>query len=103
MISTSSQVGILIVGSLLWDTKEHRQRWRSARLDVAAGARVRAPIRYGRRSSSRGNTFTMVFSNELDAATEKLGFGIAVPCKARVCSAQDLIEEAEAAVAGGTY
>ena len=96
MISTSSQVGILIVGSLLWDTKEHRQRWRSARLDVAAGARVRAPIRYGRRSSSRENTFTMVFSNELDAATEKLGFGIAVPCKARVCSAQDLIEEAEA-------
>ena len=38
----------------------------------------------------------MVFSNELDGAVEKLGFGIAVPCKAKVCSAQDLIEEAEA-------
>lgn len=90
------QIGVLIVGSLLWDSQEHRQKWRSARLDVASGARVRAPIRYGRRSRTRGNSYTMVFSNELDAATEKLGFGIAVPCKAKVCSAQDLIDEAEA-------
>ena len=95
-VSAPAQIGILIVGSLLWDPQEHRQRWRSARLDVASGERVCAPIRYGRKSRNRGNSYTMVFSNELDATTKKLGFGIAVPCKAKVGSAQDLIEEAEA-------
>ncbi len=96
MVSAPVQIGVLIVGSLLWDLHEQRQQWRSARLDVASGKRVRAPIRYGRRSRNRGNTYTMVFSNELDGAVEKLGFAIAVPCKAKVCSAQELIEEAEA-------
>lgn len=50
-------VGILIIGSLLWD--ERRQAWRNARLDMASIEIVTAPIRYVRRSESRGNIPTL--------------------------------------------
>ena len=56
--------GILIVGSLLWD--ERREGWRRSRLDMESAELVTAPIRYGRQSETRGNTYTMVFSRGCD-------------------------------------
>jgi hypothetical protein len=81
-------VGVLIIGSLLWDEK--RQPWRNTRLDMTAVQTVTAPIRYGRLSSSRGKTYTMVFSRLC-----ALGQAIVVNCSHRVSSFEDLNTEAE--------
>ncbi|MBZ5506057.1 MAG: hypothetical protein LAO78_11270 [Acidobacteriia bacterium] len=81
-------VGILIIGSLLWD--ERRQSWRKARLNMGAMDTVTAPIRYGRLSSSRGDTYTMVFSRLCKTGQAKL-----VHCSHSVSTAENLIAEAE--------
>jgi hypothetical protein len=36
--------GVLIIGSLLWDSEEERPTWRNARLDIASAQAVTAPI-----------------------------------------------------------
>jgi hypothetical protein len=51
---------------------------------------VRAPIRYGRRSESRSNTFTMAFSRECEAGQAKV-----VRCRNDVSTENDLFAEAE--------
>lgn len=81
---------VLIVGSLLWDN-EKRDEWRRSRLCISQKVSVRVPIRYGRRSSSRGNIFTMTFSS--DGPT---GRAVLVPCKAAIVDVTVLISEAEA-------
>lgn len=53
-----------MIGSLLWDQAEHRTDWRKS-LRLEDKIPVAAPIRYGRVSTTRSNTFTMVFSNDL--------------------------------------
>ena len=83
-----SGIGVLMIGSLYWDCRSHRREWRDKRLEMCRSQPVRVPIRYGRRSRSRGCTYTMVFSAGL--TDPKYGHGIVVPCKS-----QDLIEEAE--------
>jgi hypothetical protein len=83
-------VGILIIGSLLWDLKNGRLAWRGARLNTAGAQTVSAPIRYGRLSESWGKSYTMVFSRLCPAGQAKL-----VPCSHSISSPQDLIEEAE--------
>jgi hypothetical protein len=80
--------GILIVGSLLWD--ERRERWRRSRLDMHSAELVTAPIRYGRRSETRGNTYTMVFSRGCDT-----GQAMVITCTHPAFSADDVISEAE--------
>jgi hypothetical protein len=80
--------GILIVGSLLWD--ERRERWRRSRLDMHSAELVTAPIRYGRRSETRGNTYTMVFSRGCDT-----GQAMVIACTHPAFSADDVISEAE--------
>ena len=82
------KLGVLIVGSLRWDPKPPRPRWRAERLDCAHQQHVRVPIRYGRRSTTRGDSYTMVFSPAL--AVDELGTAIAVPYRS-----SDLVEEAE--------
>ena len=82
------RIGILIIGSLYWEQTEHRRNWRDNRLDVAAECHVRVPIRYGRRSRTRGCSFTMVFSPGL--SEETYGHAIVAPCKS-----EDLVGEAE--------
>jgi hypothetical protein len=76
-------IGVIVVGSLDWESKdygpsfrwklkpgdaeriERRTKWRNDRLASNADEyRLRVPIRYGRKSSNRGNTFTIVFSPE---------------------------------------
>ncbi len=88
-------LGVLIVGSLYWDDQPHRSQWRHERLDLEAPRGVLAPIRYGRRSQTRGNSYTMVFSETLAREEVKLGRAIFVPCKRLVRTVEDLVEEAE--------
>lgn len=87
-------VGILIIGSLIWDRRNHRESWRRNRLKTGAGISVETPIRYGRVSEGRKNTYTMVFSNELLPA--RTGWALAVPCRCPVSSADHLVQEAQA-------
>ena len=81
----SLSIGILIIGSLYWDSG--RQTWRNSRLLMDQALTVRAPIRYGRRSERRGDTYTMVFSRQC-----KLGQAKVVPCRS---TAGDIVDEAE--------
>jgi hypothetical protein len=84
--------GVLIIGSLFWhaDKDGRRENWRASRLDLPAKQVVSAPIRYGRRSGTWGNAFTMI----LDSNTAD-GQGLLVPCKAQICSFDQLVEEVE--------
>lgn len=82
--------GVLIIGSLLWDSEKGRPAWRKARLDTDSAQAVTAPIRYGRLSESRGNSYTMIFSRMCQAGQAQL-----VPCSRRISSLQELIEESE--------
>ena len=52
---------------------------------------VKVSIRYGRRSTSRGNTFTMTLGRD-----DPLGQGILVPCAANIEDVAGLVAEAEA-------
>ena len=84
--------GVLIIGSLFWhaDNDGRRKNWRASRLDLPAKQVASAPIRYGRRSQTWGNAFTMILdSNAAD------GQGLLVPCKAQICSFDQLVEEVE--------
>ena len=82
------KIGVLIIGSLYWDELQHRTDWRRKRLDCDCRQRVRVPIRYGRRSSGRGDSYTMVFSPGL--REEQFGTAITIPFKS-----DNLLEEAE--------
>ena len=92
MSESAGRVGVLIVGSLYWDPACHRKTWRRDRLDQYRGRYVRAPIRYGRQSGTRGNSYTMVFSRRLSA--DDYGRAIVVPYRQRVRSAADVVDEA---------
>jgi hypothetical protein len=85
------RAGVLIVGSLLWDTKNGRQEWREKRLAMHRQMRVKVPISYGRRSSTRGNTFTMTLVGD----GGPLGEAILVPCAVDPIDFLDLVTEAE--------
>ena len=87
-------VAILIIGSLIWDKREHRESWRRDRLQVGPGIPVSAPIRYGRISQERNKTYTMVFSNEL--LPSRLGWALVLPCRCTVSTVHQLASEAEA-------
>lgn len=87
------RAAILIIGSLLWDSRAHRAAWRKDKLSDEAVV-VHVPIRYGRSSRDRQNTYTMVFSNEL--YPDRLGRAVAILSRRRVANARDLVDEAEA-------
>jgi hypothetical protein len=84
------KAGVLIIGSLLWDDDPVRKAWRNTRLVMNSAESVTAPIRYGRLSSSRGNSYTMVFSRLCPAGQAKL-----VSCSHTISSAKDLIAETQ--------
>ncbi|TPW26561.1 hypothetical protein FJU08_22060 [Martelella alba] len=83
--------GILIIGSLYWDEENGRTDWRKRRLDMSASIPVRAPIYYGRKSTSRGNTYTMTFRRN-----DPSGMAILVPCQREIETIDDLKDEVEA-------
>ena len=78
-------IGILIIGSLLWDNINDRDSWRKRRL-INEPISVHAPIRYGRKSIKRGS-YTMVFSSAAPLGQAKI-----LPCKNN--DSDLLIEEA---------
>jgi len=84
------RAGILVIGSLFWETDDVREAWRRDRLRLQQTVEVRAPIRYGRISAGRKNTYTMVFSRACAPGQAKV-----VPCQDEVCTAEDLVLEAE--------
>lgn len=85
--------GILIIGSLLWDTESARPTWRNRRLEtsIASMQTVTAPVRYGRKSELRGKTYTMVFSRKAGTGQAK-----ALRCVRPISTPADLNVEAEA-------
>jgi hypothetical protein len=82
-------IGILIIGSLYWEQDDVRLAWRE-RLRMEDAVDVDAPIRYGRISENRGNTYTMVFARGCPPGRAK-----AVPCLNAASTAEELITEAE--------
>jgi hypothetical protein len=82
--------GVLIIGSLLWDPDPVREAWRNGRLLMCSAQNATSPIRYGRLSGSRGNSYTMVFSRLCAAGQAKL-----IRCSHSISTLQDLIAEAE--------
>lgn len=84
------RAGILVIGSLYWETDAIRQAWRRDRLRMHEAVDARAPIRYGRISEGRRNTYTMVFSRGCAPGQAKV-----VPCQNEVRTAEDLVLEAE--------
>jgi hypothetical protein len=87
--------GVIIIGSLLWEEGEKNKRkdWRDSRLTMEDKERVRLPIRYGRISRTRANTYTMVYSKSVK---HELGYGWIIPLKNKINSFEDLKKEAEA-------
>lgn len=71
-------LGVLIIGSLLWEVHRQRDGWREGRLDMGRRHRVRVPIRYGR-FSERRHAYTMVFWPDL--AEDRFGHAIAIQCR----------------------
>jgi len=84
------QGAILTIGSLLWDDGT-RAEWRREHLHIDRKICVKVPIGYGRRSQTRGNTFTMTFT--LDGPA---GQGVLVPCTEPIVNVGSLVAEAEA-------
>lgn len=70
--------GVLIIGSLLWDSGHQRTNWRNNFLQVNKQIPIPAPIRYGRVSKTRNYTFTMVYSNDCNQNSQQ-GKGIFIP------------------------
>lgn len=91
----SLTIGILMIGSLYWGNETTRDQWRRERLNLNALRPVFAPIRYGRRSQKRGNSYTMVLSTALGEDEPYVGGAFAVPCNRTVKSTEDLVNEAE--------
>ncbi len=81
--------GVLIVGSLLWEESEIRDKWRLQCLDLKQRQFVSLPIRYGRISTTRNCTYTMVFSSECKTE-ENLGTGLFIPFVANPISFEQL-------------
>lgn len=70
--------GVIIVGSLLWEDTPERIKWRDVCLQVEQKISVSVPIRYGRKSSTRKNTYTMIFFNH---PSTQLGQTFIMPLK----------------------
>ena len=81
--------GVIVIGSLIWDNDD-RKEWRDSRLLIDESFMVNLPIRYGRCSSSRDNTYTMVFSKICYSKKYGLGTGTVVPCKSKIKNFSDL-------------
>ena len=91
---TEYRGAVLIIGSLWWDESPVRVTWCNTRLDVGNRRTVYAPIRYGRKSTSRGNTYTMVFSQLCYRSAYGLGTALLVPFQKVIGTANELIQEA---------
>ena len=88
------KAGVLIAGSLAWETTGRREEWRRKRLSMKNRRLATAPLRYGRRSKGRDCTFTMVFSFSCVKDGRATGIGLAVPFIRELKHVDDLLDEA---------
>lgn len=88
--------GILIIGSLIWDDSTIRKSWRNGSLNTKDRIKIKVPIRYGRISRSRMNTYTMVFSSSIQP--DEYGGGILLKFLNPVTSIDSLKTEAESII-----
>ncbi|MHC4669893.1 MAG: hypothetical protein ACYTFD_16000 [Planctomycetota bacterium] len=86
------RIGVLVLGSLYWEDTSNRRGWRAARLSLEQCVQVRAPVRYWRKSESRGRSFTIVLAG--DAGGQ--GTALLVPCPREVETLDDVVKEATA-------
>lgn len=89
------QAGVITVGSLFWSDHPTRSRWRAERLREGKSYHIKVPIRYGRQSENRENTYTMVFSRLCLWKSHGLGMAQIIPIARDINDADDLIVEAE--------
>jgi hypothetical protein len=86
------QGGAIIIGSLFWEKTPRREKWRQVYLETNENkVPVRIRIRYGRKSSTRQDTYTMIVSNN-----PKTDFGNAyiLPFKETIKNARNLESQA---------
>ena len=83
--------GVLIVGSLFWDKSPVRTKWRKLCLNMEESKFSPIKIRYGRKSSTREDTYTIIISNHPDI---NLGQGIIVPFKNEIKNFRQLEKQA---------
>ena len=97
MLDQKFKVGIVVIGSLLWDNNlmpndNLRADWRRINLNVEQKISLLLPIRYGRKSG-RGKNYTMVYDYEL-ITTKKMGIGYLLPLKEKESSIHEIIYQA---------
>lgn len=83
--------GVLIIGSLIWDNSSTRLKWRKACLNEESKISVPVKIRYGRRSTSREDTYSMIFSNHQET---KFGKGLILPFKDEIKNFRQIEKQA---------
>lgn len=99
--------GIVIVGSLIWEDHLDRKKrdfirrdWRNQNL-ITEPVYTPVPIRYGRISSTRNHTYSMIFDNASELA---LGQGLILGFKKVINSFEDIERQSIAlAIAEGIY
>ena len=99
MTEIQLSTGILVIGSLAWDTQGGRPDWRAKRLRESGNisCKVKVPIRYGRLSHAKTGksdwgTYTMVFARSVDCP---VGDAKVFPCRSAVSKFEDLWLEAQ--------
>lgn len=84
--------GAIIIGSLLWENKPTRIKWREVYLKSVENKKAtRVKIRYGRMSRTRENTFTMILSNHQET---KFGSAYILPFKEPIKNVRQLESQA---------
>src|SRR5437660_1164648 len=92
--------GVIIIGSLIWDDSNIREDWRNKYLRTERTL-TKVPIRYGRESHTRHDTYTMIFSKSCE---HTLGQGVILPFLQDILSFEELEKQAVAlAIAEGIY
>lgn len=84
--------GAIIIGSLFWEETPKRIKWRQVYLEtIEKKVPVRIRIRYGRKSSTRQDTFTMIVSNHPNT---EFGIAYILPFKEKIRNARNLESQA---------
>ncbi|WP_303922315.1 hypothetical protein [Draconibacterium sediminis] len=84
--------GAIIIGSLFWEKTPKRIKWRQVYLEtIEKKVPVRIRIRYGRKSSTRQDTFTMIVSNHPNT---EFGIAYILPFKEKIKNARNLESQA---------